>query len=322
MKVKVWGTRGSTAISSLDKIRYGGNTSCYQIMSACIPEGMWLLVDAGTGIVPASGAFMAQKGNKLALFQTHWHHDHTQGLPLSVFPYVDHVPLEIYGPMEHGYGPAKVYQALMRSPLFPKDLREVKHHMRFFNIHSASSEVFAIHPNGGIKRMEYAEFMVLSKTSRQIPFKGAHYPIQECLVVKLHRTHHPENTISYRFEEGPTGEAAVVLTDHENQSEIPASLCAHINAADLLMLDIQYDDDKYATQTAGWGHGSPKYAALLAQQGNVKKIAGIHHDPWSTDDHVDEIMGTVETYLREAGSKIEVIGCHDYDELEIGASFS
>ena len=105
MRLKAWGCRGSISVSDKKKTRYGGNTTCYEVESKCLPDGTWLLFDGGTGMVPASAAFMAARAQALYVFYTHWHHDHTGGFPLSIFPYVDHIPVSLYGPVEHGYGP-------------------------------------------------------------------------------------------------------------------------------------------------------------------------------------------------------------------------
>jgi hypothetical protein len=47
MKVTLWGTRGSLATPDPDMARYGGNTSCVQVVGR---EGTVLMLDAGTGI--------------------------------------------------------------------------------------------------------------------------------------------------------------------------------------------------------------------------------------------------------------------------------
>ncbi len=47
MKAIYWGTRGSLACPGPDTQRYGGNTSCVEVIGR---EGTVLVLDAGTGI--------------------------------------------------------------------------------------------------------------------------------------------------------------------------------------------------------------------------------------------------------------------------------
>jgi hypothetical protein len=48
--------------------------------------------------------------------------------------------------------------------------------------------------------------------------------IDECLVVFMHKSHHPEHTVSYRIEERPTGKTFIFMTDHENEDGLSKSL--------------------------------------------------------------------------------------------------
>ena len=52
MRVTLRGTRGSLASPGPDTVRYGGNTSCVDVIG---DEGTALVLDAGTGIRPLSG---------------------------------------------------------------------------------------------------------------------------------------------------------------------------------------------------------------------------------------------------------------------------
>lgn len=320
MKVCFYGTRGSFPVSHPESVRYGGNTTCVGVMSECLPERHWLFIDAGSGILPASWAFDREGGRAVTILQTHWHHDHTQGLLGSSFPYRKDVPLGIYGPLEHGQGPEEVYSALMRPPKFPVDIREISSHIRFHPIEFPNSTLLVIHPEGGVHRLALDDFERLMNAGRQLPFsRERKFPADECMVVRLYRSNHPECTISYRFEEPRTGKVFVLLTDHENQAGIPTRLQAHLRFADLLAIDCQYTDMKYHTQTAGWGHGTPSYVAELARANDVRALGLTHHDPPSTDDMIDKIVATARQHLQKAGSGIPVFGCRDYLTVEVGS---
>ncbi len=75
MFIKTRGTRGSCSTVQYNKLEYGGNTICFEVIQD-YPE--FIIIDAGTGIV--------QLGNELPdegilhLFISHWHLDHVCGL--------------------------------------------------------------------------------------------------------------------------------------------------------------------------------------------------------------------------------------------------
>lgn len=320
MKVCFYGTRGSFPVSDAASVKHGGNTTCVRIESDCLPMHHWLFIDAGSGIIPASWAFDREGGKAVTILQTHWHHDHTQGLLGASFPYRKDVPLSIYGPLEHEEGPKEVYGKLMRPPLFPVNMREIGSHMRFHPIEFPNSTVLLIHREGGVHRLTLDEFERLMNAERQLPFsRDRKFPADECMIVHLYRSNHPECTISYRFEEPRTGKVFVFLTDHENQDGIPTRLRAHLQFADLLVVDCQYTDEKYHAQTAGWGHGTPSYVAELARANDVRALGLTHHDPPSTDDAIDGIVATARRHLQEAGRDIPVFGCRDYLTVEVGS---
>lgn len=315
MRVSFYGTRGSCPVAHSSKVRYGGNTTCVRVESPCLPDGHWLVIDAGTGILPLSTDFIESGGKEVTLLQTHYHHDHTQGLVLSAFPHLKDVPVNIYGPKDQGVGPREVYQTLMQSPYFPVDLHEVGSHIRCFEIVHPNSTLLVIHPEGGWRMLTTEAFERLVKDGSQIPFlQGMKFDLSACLVVNMHRSNHPERTISYRFEERPTGLVFVFVTDHENQDGIPTRFSAHLKDAGLLVMDAQYTREKYDQITAGWGHGTPNHTARVAKAVGAKALGLTHHDPASSDALVDEIVQTARNILnsaRDPDSGLRVSGLSD-----------
>lgn len=315
MKVKFYGTRGSVPISSPRVSRYGGNTTCLRVDSPCLPEGTWLVVDAGTGIVPLSWDFTAEKGRGVILLLSHYHHDHTGGLMLTGFPYDKRMPLDIFGPRDHGIGPAQVYRALMQPPWFPVQFDDVCSHIRCHEVASANDALLVIHPQAGVHQMDAVLFEQTVAESGRVPFPdGRNWEVRECLVVRMYRSNHPEQTISFRFEERSTGETFVFVTDHENEDVIPPRFRLHLEGADLLVMDCQYTREKYDRFTAGYGHATPDYVAWVAREMGVGHLGLTHHDPPASDDQVDEIVETVRGFLPGG----EVFGCADYLEVEVG----
>jgi len=319
MRVTFYGTRGSCPVSHASKVKYGGNTTCLRIESPCLPPGHWLVLDAGTGIVPLSADFMQNGGQEVTILQTHYHHDHTQGLALSTLPYAKQVPVNIYGPKDQGLGPREVYQTLMQPPYFPVDLHEVGSHIDCVEIAQPNSAVLLIHPHGGRQVLTVDALERLTNDGGQIPFaSGKHFALAECLVVAMQRSNHPERTIVYRLEERSSGLVFVFVTDHENQDGVPTRLVTHLRGADLLVMDTQYSRHKYETLTAGWGHATPDYTARVTKMVGAKALGLTHHDPASSDTEVEELVATARSLLAAEGITIPVFGCRDYMVVEVG----
>jgi ribonuclease BN (tRNA processing enzyme) len=175
-----------------------------------------------------------------------------------------------------------------------------------------------IHPQGGRKLFTVEAFERITDNGGQIPFsQGIRFDVSECLVVAMHRSNHPERTIAYRFEERPSGRVFVFVTDHENQDGVPTRLSAHLQGADLLVMDTQYTRQKYEAMTAGWGHGTPDYTARVAKVVGAKALGLTHHDPASSDALVDEIVETARKILAADSVTIPVFGCRDYMVVDI-----
>jgi phosphoribosyl 1,2-cyclic phosphodiesterase len=82
-RLKFWGTRGSIACPGPDTVKYGGNTTCFEVTCGF----RRIIIDAGTGIRALGQKIMLEEGNVLDtdIFFTHTHMDHIQGC-LSSLP--------------------------------------------------------------------------------------------------------------------------------------------------------------------------------------------------------------------------------------------
>ena len=90
MRAKVWGCRGSLATPGAETVRYGGNTSCVEVV---LDSGDRIVLDAGTGLRPL-GVELGRDGGEIKerpvtpgdLAATIYRH---MGVPLDT-TYVDH----------------------------------------------------------------------------------------------------------------------------------------------------------------------------------------------------------------------------------------
>jgi len=315
MKVKFYGTRGSIPISDPACIKYGGNTTSLRVFSDCLKPETALAIDTGTGFVPLSRDILKEKSiNEVTVLFTHYHHDHTQGLLLSPLIFIKNLRLNLYGPLDGGVGPKRLLENLMRPPYFPVHFKEVSSHITCKSIEFPKTIIMLFHPKGS-RIMNVDEYERITRDNGYIPIDKGRYPLDEFLVITQFRSRHPEQTVSYRFEEKPTGKIFVFLTDHENEDGIPSALKEHVGGADLLVMDAQYSREKYDKITAGYGHGTPDYCVHVAETLNVKKLGLTHHDPVSTDKQIDAILDEAKKSSSQEG--LEIFSCADYMEVEV-----
>ena len=315
MKIKFAGTRGSVPIANPESVNYGGNTTCVRIVSECLPPKFALIVDAGTGFVPISTELLKEGVEEVTVLFSHYHHDHTQGIFLSPILFMKTIKLRLFGPIESDVGPQEMMKSLMKSPFFPVDYREVGSHITCRGFDFPRTWVCLFHPKGGCKIMNVDEYERLVTSGKTLPIGNGKYPVKDCLVVTMRKACHPESTISYRFEEKPTGKVFVFLTDHENEDGIPLSLKNHLRDVFLLVMDSQYTRAMYEKRTAGFGHGTADYCVRIAKEVGAKKLGLTHHNPESTDADIEAILA--EGMATMNGEKMEIFACHDYQEVVI-----
>lgn len=315
MKIHLYGTRGSIPISNPDSKRYGGNTTCLQVISPCLPQGTVLIIDAGSGFVPASSKLLKDGVKEVMVLLTHYHHDHTGGLLLSPLTFIKSIKMTVCGVVEGGIGPKEMMKGIMKPPFFPVDFKEVGSHFSFKGFDLPRSAVIVFHPVEGCKFFNIDEYEGLLKKGKHIPVGKGKRLIDECLVVTMYKSNHPEQTISFRLEEKPTGKVFVFLTDHENSDGISNGLKAHLAKTDLLIMDSQYSREVYDLKTAGFGHGTPDYCVRVAEAVGAKRLGLTHHDPASTDADIDRILREAE--LAATGNEFEMFACADYQEVDV-----
>jgi phosphoribosyl 1,2-cyclic phosphodiesterase len=320
MQIKLFGTRGSIPISNPKSVRYGGNTTSLRILTQCLPKGHALVVDTGSGYMPLSCELLEEGIMSIGLIFTHYHHDHTQGLVLAPHTFIPAATMYVWGPKEHGVGPQEVFQTIMQSPGFPVQYAIVRHRFQNQPLENIGTQVLVIHPEGGISLVPVHIFEKADSERKQMPIGKTRHPISECLVIRMYKTVHPEYTVSYRFEERPTGRTFVFLTDHECTRAIPLGLKKHLTGAHLLIQDAQYSEERYVTQTAGYGHGTPAYCVETAIAAGVEHLGLTHHDPMATDEDVDKRLAEARELARNLGKPElaeHIFACADYQTVTV-----
>lgn len=255
MKVTLWGTRGSIATPGPETQRYGGNTSCVEVVGQ---HGTILVLDAGTGIRRLGATLPFGGTPRVDILLTHLHLDHIQGLGFFGPLYDPNAEVHIWGPASTTLGLRTRLARYLSPPLFPVLLRDLNCKLTLHEV-----------PCG---RVRIGDFHITAA-----------------------RVMHPGPTVGYRIESDsavlaymPDHEPAIGGVHLSDDTEwISGAEIA--KDADLLIHDMQYTDEEYSNHV-GWGHSAVSHVNSFASKLGVKTLVPFHHDPGHVDEDLDRIM--------------------------------
>jgi phosphoribosyl 1,2-cyclic phosphodiesterase len=249
-------------------MRYGGNTSCVEVIGA---DGTVVMLDAGTGARNAASA-VDPGVRRMDILLTHFHMDHLQGLGFFAPLFNPAMEVHIWGPPSTTMTLHRRLSRYLSPPLFPVCLRDFTCKLE---LHDAPRKRFQL---GG-----------LEVTSDLICHPGPTmgYRISDGASSIAYMPDHEVALASPCFPLEPVWTSGL-------------GLCRD---ADLLMHDAQYNEAEYE-ERVGWGHSTPRHSAQLAAEAGVKRLVTIHHDPNHDDDTVDAMVAEAS----ERADGVEVIG--------------
>jgi len=288
MLVTVWGCRGSIASPGYDTLRYGGESSCFEVRT---DDGGLIVIDAGSGIRKLGAKLLREPGpREMVLLLTHSHWDHPAGFPFFRPAFVPGTTISLCGGADAQDSILKSLQHEMEPPYFPVDM-------------SAMKAAFVKGCRCGRAECDH----------RLPGAQGDH----ACDSIPLS---HPNGGYGYRIT-GKSGRAFVLLTDNELEyrHETGRSRDDYVEfcrGADLLFHDAQYTDDEYE-KTRTWGHSTFKDAVDFAIEAGVRRLGLLHHDPDRTDDEIDAIVRWCKDCIREKNSALECFACAEGMTLEV-----
>jgi phosphoribosyl 1,2-cyclic phosphodiesterase len=255
MRVRIWGCRGSVAAPGADTVKYGGNTSCVEVL---LDSGHSLVLDAGTGMRPLGVEIQSDPRKELHILLTHLHLDHLQGLGFFRPLFTRDLDVHLWGPTSPVQALAERIAMYLSPPLFPVHLDDIPARLTF---HDAPEE----------------ETEIGSAT------------IRACKV------QHQGPTVGYRIEEHgrafvylPDHEPSL---GNPLAAADPEWMSGHDIArdADLLFHDAQYLDGEYPHHI-GWGHSCIGDVVEFARKSQVDNLVLFHHDPYHTDDDLEGLL--------------------------------
>ncbi|MCW5806418.1 MAG: MBL fold metallo-hydrolase [Deltaproteobacteria bacterium] len=271
--------RGSFAMSGRDFLRYGGNTTSVELVTAA---GERLLIDLGTGATELAKTLMGGEFGKgqgqLPILLSHTHLDHIQGLPFFTPFFIKGNQIRILG--------ANPISGLSLEATLQNQLAPHYSPLNGLENLAAGVSIETIQPGAAL---EVPGFQI---ETGAVP-------------------HGSMWTTAYRIT--ADGKTVAYLSDveypsYEDPLEVALSLA---RGADLLIHDAMHADHDYELRR-GWGHSPAAAGVVVAERAGAKKLALFHHSPDATDDMIDEVVArttartAVPVFAAAEGSYLDV----------------
>lgn len=247
--VHIWGCRGSIASPSKTTSRFGGNTSCYEVLYDGTES---ILIDAGTGIYPFGLNLQSHKKRrpvgKVHVFLSHLHWDHIQGLTMCPLMHDDSAEIIFYSYYDNV---SELLEMQFRYAFFPVVWREIRAKVRFH--HLSPGEGVRIGP----------------------------------LDIKTIELKHPGGSMGFSFTQGP--KTFSLLTDHEIELMNPIErnkMVDFLSTSQLVLIDGMYMSVEKGSYM-GWGHSAVDGLVNMFNRFFPTKkchIVATHHYPFRSDE--------------------------------------
>jgi phosphoribosyl 1,2-cyclic phosphodiesterase len=246
MIMQFWGVRGSVPWATPGSIGHGCNTPCVVIRDTTARKA--LVLDAGSGIVGFSETLDGAP-QSVPILLTHFHWDHTQGLPFFAPLYKPGWKPAIWAPRLRAIDLAWV-ETIFDSPFYPVPYQSLPSKPSVHLVEEGDLEI------DGFR-------------------------------IRAMMLRHPGGAFAYRIT-GTSGDL-VYATDHEfGNAAVDTALGEFCHGAAGLILDAHFTPEELTTHQ-GWGHSSWSQCAEFALKHRVGRLWLFHHKPGRSDVEVSRI---------------------------------
>ena len=296
MRVRFWGTRGSIATPGAGTLRYGGNTSCVEVLT---DSGRRIVLDCGTGARALGAKLMghAPKPVRATLLLGHTHWDHIQGFPFFAPLFVPGNEFIIGAPTGVGHSLAGVLSGQMEFTYFPVALDQLPARIEFKDLTEGTYDF------DGVK---------VTTQFLNHPAMSLAYRIEaDDAIVVYACDHEPFATTLWRTGARPGLIESIVHGGDRRHA-------LFMRHADLLIHDAQYTPQEYPAKK-NWGHSTYEYAVELASAADVRQLALTHHDPTHDDEFMRNLEHSAQQLARSRNFSLHVFCSYEGCEIEVKA---
>ena len=283
MRLRFWGTRGSIATPGPSTSRYGGNTSCVEVVTKA---GHRFVFDCGTGARPLGMDLMANAAKPvtatLLLSHTHW--DHIQGFPFFIPLFVPGNSFTVCGPLGSHSSLPDVLSGQMEYTYFPVELKQLGADISYRDLSEGVHELEGVRVSAQLlNHPAIALGYKIEADGASILYLCDHEPYWENL---------------WRSEAEP-GRMESILHEGDRRH------AAFMQGADVVIHDSQYTPEEYPAKK-NWGHSTYSYVAKIAAAAGVKRVFLTHHDPTHDDAFLDRMEAGARELAAALGSRVEI----------------
>ena len=291
MKVKFWGVRGSIPTPGPHTVRYGGNTTCMQLLdddSDFLIDGSITIIDAGSGIRELGNEILKHpKPWKINILITHTHMDHINGFPFFIPAFVPGTEIDIYGPVHYEKKLEEIFATQMDYSYFPISTAQLAAKITFHDLKETEFDLGRLHVvthymNHPVLTLGYR----VTDGKKSFIYTGDHEPYFDFI---------SEGDSENGDEDDGFGDVQAIV-DQQN-----SRLVDFFRDTDILVADAAYSPDEYDSHR-GWGHSSTDHVIDWAIESRVKKLILHHHEPTHDDDKLDEMEAYARNRAREKGA--------------------
>ncbi len=283
MELRFWGTRGSIATPGPLTVRYGGNTSCVEVVTK---SGRRYIFDAGTGARPLGAHLMANVPKPITgtilLSHTHW--DHIQGFPFFIPLFIPGNRFTVCGPQGANTSLPEVLSGQMEYTYFPVELSQLGADIKYRDVLEGSEDI---------------EGVRISARLLNHPATALGYRIEADGASLLYLCDHEPYWESLWHSEAEPGKLESILHDGDRRH------AEFMQNADVVIHDAQYTPEEYPAKK-NWGHSTWAYVTRIAAAANVKTLFLTHHDPTHDDDFLDRVEASAQELAASLGSPLKV----------------
>lgn len=268
MRVTFYGVRGSVPAPGPQTARYGGNTSCVEVLLA---DGTTLALDAGTGLRALGNTLINEgRASSVHLLLSHTHWDHVLGLPFFAPLWSKENHLIVY-PLAND-AQERFQRNIFDDIHFPVSVNDIPAKVEF------------VKPDSDVWRVGSAK---IRRIFLNHPGGAQGFRIDD----------DDGSSIAYLTDNELGSKNAKITADE---------LAHFADEVDLLIHDSQYIVADMPRKL-GWGHSVVDDVLTLGVLAEPKRLALFHHDPDRDDDALDAIGERAKRWMGEHSPSTEVI---------------